>query len=268
MDLGLEKVGFAVAILVAAWIGGIGPLARGASATNPRFLSWGNAFAAGIFLSIGFVHMLSDAVAQFHDMGESPTLVFFLAAVAFVFMLLLEHVLLPSGAHEHLHAEAGTAHAGFETAQGWNRLYPYALIAALSIHSIFAGIALGVQENVASTLLIFIAIVAHKATASFALSVSLVRQGAPRYQTLRLIVFFSVMTPLGIAMGDGIHEVLSGESARAMSAVVVALAAGTFIYIAALDLIRDEFLRPGSAWVKWCWTALGLVFMSLLALWI
>ena len=38
--------------------------------------------------------------------------------------------------------------------------------------------------------------------------------------------------------------------------------------IAALDLIRDEFLRPGSAWVKWCWTALGLVFMSLLALWI
>ena len=49
---------------------------------------------------------------------------------------------------------------------------------------------------------------------------------------------------------------------------MVALAAGTFIYIAALDLIRDEFLRPGSAWVKWCWTALGLVFMSLLAFWI
>ena len=38
--------------------------------------------------------------------------------------------------------------------------------------------------------------------------------------------------------------------------------------IATLDLIRDEFLRPGSAWVKWCWTALGLVFMSLLAFWI
>ena len=58
------------------------------------------------------------------------------------------------------------------------------------------------------------------------------------------------------------------DAARMVSAVVVALAGGTFIYIASLDLIRDEFLRPGSAWVKWCWTVTGLLFMSLLALWI
>lgn len=254
--------------MLAAWLGGFVPLARSSVARNTRFLSWGNSFAAGIFLSIGFVHMLSDAVRQFHTLGWDPGTVFFLAAAAFVLMLLLEHVLLPRDAHERLHAESGTAHPPLESVQGWNRLYPYALIAALSIHSIFAGIALGVQDTLANTLLIFIAIMAHKATASFALSVSLVRQGAPRGKTFALIFFFSTMTPLGIAAGDGIQEALSGISAQAASAVVLALAAGTFIYIAALDLIRDEFLRPGSAWIKWCWTALGLVFMSLLAFWI
>ena len=244
------------------------PLVRREMASNPRFLSWGNSFAAGIFLSIGFVHMLSDAVAQFHEMGQGPGLVFFLAAVAFVFMLLLEHVLLPSDAHERLHAESGASGPGLGDGHGWKHFYPYALIAALSVHSIFAGIALGVQESLASTFLIFVAIVAHKATASFALSVSLVRQSAPRGQTAGLIVFFSCMTPLGIALGDSIQDIISGDAAQVVSAVVVALAGGTFIYIASLDLIRDEFLRPGSAWVKWCWTVAGLLFMSLLALWI
>ena len=147
LDLGLEKLGFAIAILLAAWLGGGVPLVRREMASNPRFLSWGNSFAAGIFLSIGFVHMLSDAVAQFHEMGQGPGLVFFLAAVAFVFMLLLEHVLLPSDAHERLHAESGAAGPGLGDGHGWKHLYPYALIAALSVHSIFAGIALGVQES-------------------------------------------------------------------------------------------------------------------------
>ena len=60
MNIVSLKLILLIAIFASGWIGGLIPL-RGTNAQSPRFLSLGNAFAAGIFLGIGLIHMLGDA---------------------------------------------------------------------------------------------------------------------------------------------------------------------------------------------------------------
>ncbi len=81
-------------------------LRRGVAASE-RLLGWGNAFAAGVFLAAGMVHMLPDADRVWNELGWEYPVAFALAGLAFTFMLLVEHVLLPEQAHEEVHAPSG-----------------------------------------------------------------------------------------------------------------------------------------------------------------
>ncbi|MGE5186640.1 MAG: hypothetical protein ACM31C_31515 [Acidobacteriota bacterium] len=45
------------------------------------------------------------------------------------------------------------------------------------------------------------------------------------------------------------------------------LAAGTFLYIAMLDIIRTEFEVRGDRWQKWSLASAGFATMAVLALW-
>ncbi len=101
------KLVLLIAILAAGAAGGAIPLLRKNAARNDRLLGWGNAFAAGVFLAAGIVHMLPDADRIWHGLGWDYPMAFALAGFAFIFMLLVEHVLLPEHAHEEVHAPSG-----------------------------------------------------------------------------------------------------------------------------------------------------------------
>ena len=65
------KLVLLLALLAAALVCGAWPLRRSreSHARSPRLFEWGNAFAAGIFLGAGFVHMLPDATAAWQQLG-------------------------------------------------------------------------------------------------------------------------------------------------------------------------------------------------------
>ena len=52
------------------------------------------------------------------------------------------------------------------------------------------------------------------------------------------------MTPLGIVVGASIGAALTGRADALFQAIFDSLGAGTFIYIAALDIIKTEFDNP------------------------
>ena len=281
MDIIELKFALMALILASAWIGGLIPLGK-ATSQSSHFLSLGNAFAAGIFLGIGLIHMLGDASDTWRtSLGLDYPVALLLAGVAFLLLLWFEHVALQDRFHDAVHAPGGiipdfdhttpstngTSNTEDSTAQKM-AFYPYALIVALSIHSVIAGITLGAQTSLANVLLIFVAIAAHKSTAGFALGVSLARNAVPRGRALRLIGLFSVMTPIGIIVGLLVTNALEGRAQTIFQAVFLSLAAGSFIYIAAFDILRDEFLQPGPRAVKWILTVLGFGLMGLLALWL
>jgi zinc transporter 1/2/3 len=135
---------------------------------------------------------------------------------------------------------------------------------ALSVHSVLAGIVLGAGSDHAAALLTFSAIAPHKVTEGLALGMVLAG-AAGRRRGLWLITLFALMTPLGIGLGALAGSGLRAGAGALFDATAGALAAGTFLYIGAFDLLQDEFLRPGRRWSKWVFAVSGVTLGAVLA---
>jgi zinc transporter 1/2/3 len=260
------KLVLLLAILVAGALGAALPLLRRGNAQSDRILGWGNSFAAGVFLAAGLIHMLPTADHIWQALGWAYPMAFAFAGIAFLFMLLVEHVLLPEQAHQEVHAPSGERFA--HVAEHYHdRLSAYAVLTALSIHSLLAGLALGAQPELAAALVISLAIIAHKSAAGFALGVSLTRSALPPAQSWRLVALFALATPIGGLIGAVLGEAVEGRLASTLEASFLSVAAGTFIYVATFDILRDEFPAPGGRFAKWLVLSAGVASMGLLALW-
>jgi zinc transporter 1/2/3 len=261
------KLGLLLVILIAGALGAALPMLRHGDAPSDRILGWGNAFAAGVFLSAGVVHMLPDADRVWSGLGWDYPMAFALASLSFALILLVEHVLLPESAHEEVHAPPGERFTRLaQHHQGV--LAAYAVLTALSIHSLLAGLALGAQPEISRALVISLAIVAHKSAAGFALGVSLVRSQLGTRQVWTLVAIFALSTPLGGLVGTLLGEVFDGRIGATLEAILVSLAAGTFVYVATFDILRDEFPAPGGRLAKWLLLTAGIASMSALAAWV
>lgn len=259
------KLALLLVILVAGAAGAGLPLIR-RNLNQDRLLGWGNSFSAGVFLTAGLVHMLPDADHIWTSLGWDYPMAFVLASFAFVFMLLVEHVLLPENAHEEVHAPSGERFSKISEHHD-GVLSAYAVLTALSIHSLLAGLALGAQPELKQALIISVAIIAHKSAGGFALGVSLARSDLSSAQAWRMVLLFAGATPVGGIIGALLGASLEGRGGATIEAGFLSVAAGTFVYVATFDILRDEFPAPGGRLAKWFVLALGVVAMSLLAVW-
>jgi zinc transporter 1/2/3 len=264
----LAKVVFATLILIAAGVGGLLPLVGRPGSRRSHFMSWGNAFAAGIFLGTGLIHMLGEATRAWSSLGWSYPMPLLLAAIGFMLFLLVEHVLLPADAHSVAHAHSGHALPVDEIERLTGPGIPHALLLALSIHSVIAGVALGGQAEFSGAFYIFLAIIAHKSSAAFALGIALRRSTVPRPRARWLVGLFSLATPLGIFAGAVASNLLRTVGGGYFDAVFLALAGGTFLYIASMDILQDEFLHAGGRLVKWLWAVAAIALTAFLSIWI
>ena len=222
------KIVAAVVILVVGVVGGVIPLLAARHHASRRFLSLGNSLAGGIFLGAGFIHLLPEAGAALGEVIEYP-LAPLLAAIGVCVLLLIDRVLF-----ETTRARGGGSH---------QPIYPLVLLVVLSIHSIIAGIALGLEAEVAASVLVMLAILFHKGSAAFALMVSVHASGADMRRLWTVLTIFVVMTPSGIVLGTVVSSLLEGQTAMLIEGSFNALAAGTFIYVAILDVIDAEMSR-------------------------
>ena len=143
---------------------------------------------------------------------------------------------------------------------------PYLLLITLSIHSLIAGLTLGISAP-AGAWVLGVAILAHKGAAGFALG-STFREAAiaPGTRTIALLVFVG-STPLGVLLGGAATDFF-GAGNEAAEAWFKAVAAGTFLYIATLDIVREEFFPGGTnRGRRLLWAFLGTGLMALVAIW-
>lgn len=233
MTLLTIKVVAGLAILGIGILGGIIPLVAAERQASRRFFSLGNALAGGIFLGVGFMHLLPEANEVLSELIEYP-LAPLLAAAGVAVLLWIDRVLF----------ERAQGSTGDQSGEHTHKpIYPYILLAALSIHSLVAGIALGLEPEVAASLLVMVGILLHKGSAAFALMVSAHSSGMERKNLNVLLTIFVLMTPVGILLGTIASGFLDGETVQMSEGIFNALAAGTFIYIAILDVIGAEMSR-------------------------
>jgi zinc transporter 1/2/3 len=206
-------------------------------------------------LGAGLIHMLGDAQEKLSSFDIDYPLAFLIAGGGFLAVLFLEMVALQG--REDVGAMSG----------GKGSFYPTLLIVVLSVHSLIAGTALGLEGSVAASFALLVAILAHKGSAAFALGVSLKAARFERQRLIRMVALFSCMTPIGVLLGLMFSQVLSGTAAIVLETVFDALAAGTFIYVAVIDIIGEAFEEKIDLGTKFTVLAAGFFGMALLAVW-
>ena len=234
----------AASILAIALIGGAIPMAAARYQSSQRFFSLGNAFAGGLFLGVGFIHLLPEGIEQLGEVVDYP-LGALLAALGLGALLLIDRVLFDG---RHVPPDSGTA-------QGQS-IYPLVLLLLLSIHSIITGLSLGLESHASTAIILALGIVLHKGSEAFALMVSTISANFAANRRNALLGVFAAMTPVGILAGMLGSSVLHGDAAALVEGSFNALAAGTFIYIAILDIIDEEFSKRDARMAKYVMSTL------------
>lgn len=234
-----------ICILLVALAGGFLPLSRRERARSEAGFPLGQAFAAGVFLALSLTIMLPSG---FHLLGKAfPQLNFPLASL----IAILAYLVLLSLEHWTIHLKEDSDLSGQELSPP---LIPVIMTIMIAVPSFFLGAALGVSGSLAAVL-IFIAIVAHKGSAGFALALNMARSTMTRGQTYGLYLLFVCSTPLGIVVGGDIHHFLSGSEMVVVKGMILSLAAGTFLYMGTLHEMRHTPL------IKDCGNFKGFVLM-------
>lgn len=148
------------------------------------------------------------------------------------------------------------------------------LFVTLDVHSLFAGMSVGVKLGDISLL---VALGIHKLTAGFALGSTFAKVQLSKSRFFMCCLFFSLMAPTGVLVGAMIKE--EDPTNTMMFGVIYSIVGGTFLYIGILELGFKELLicrdDPHGSGVhidrekgKLVALVIGFSLMAVLALWL
>lgn len=159
----------------------------------------------------------------------------------------------------------GHQHGHFNPAKlaGAGPLRLLGLVFALSAHSVFEGLALGLQDDGAQLASLFLGVAIHETLAAVALGVSVAKTSLGMKHAVKLGLTVSLMIPLGMVLGMVIEsaQTLAGT---VVSVVLQGLAAGTFLFITFFEILSRELDEKQDRLLKVLFLILGYAALALL----
>lgn len=285
-------------IWVIGFVGGLAPFFL-SNIVNPRTLSILNCFSAGIFIAGGFLHLLHDAI-------ENPALsawstenngrYAFPYAEAFCTLGFLAVFSIEQFAHTYMQSPTKSPAASPDKSSSQktkslpsscpdapflssppqlkiasapknndtpNGAVAIVLFIALSFHSIMEGLGIGANSEAAWG--VFLAIIMHKGLAAFALGSGLLRTKVTTTTFIVYMIVFSFMSTFGILLGWIIESDSSSNSAA--TGICLALSSGTFIFVAVMEVLPQEFAHHVNVPLKMTALFTGYLLFGALAFW-
>ncbi|XP_055824575.1 zinc transporter 5-like [Solanum dulcamara] len=229
------------------------------------------AFAAGVILSTGFIHVLPDAFESLTSpcLKEHPWRDFpfsgFVAMVSAMATLMVDTyatsyynkknlksvVVAQSGEeggvinHAHSHGSASMM-ANSESELLRYRVISQVLELGIIVHSVIIGIALGASESPKTIKPLVAALTFHQFFEGLGLG-GCIAQAKLKTRTIAIMVlFFSLTTPIGIGIGLIITNVYDENSPTALivEGTFNSASAGILIYMALVDFLAADFMHP------------------------
>ncbi|XP_002740474.1 zinc transporter ZIP1-like [Saccoglossus kowalevskii] len=142
--------------------------------------------------------------------------------------------------HGQQHSVGHSHSHGHTDPHAHSRFRSYVLILALSLHSVFEGLAVGLQKDNEAVMEIFTALILHKCILAFSLGMNLVQSRLSRGAFFRGLFCFAIMAPIGIAIGIGVMEEASDFTSSLINGILQGLATGTFLYVTFFEVLAHE----------------------------
>lgn len=244
------KLIFLLVVVAVALAGGWPLYRRRGEMAEAGWLVLAEALACGVFLGAGLIHMLGDAAADFEAAGISYPVEMVICGGVILLLLYLEH--------------AGNKLAARQSGAG--TVLPLLTTLMLSIHSFLVGAALGTSNEMAIAIVIFLAVIAHKSAAAFALAIELLRSPLGSLAALACFFGFVAMFPAGFAVGT-LAEAVTGEHPL-WEPTFSALAAGTFLFLGTLHgLAANTLIARCQNRLDFAFVTLGFALMAVVAIW-
>lgn len=136
------------------------------------------------------------------------------------------------------------------------------LTSSMAVHAIVTGLAVGIAEDMDDLIGIAIACFSHEWTHSAALVVLYISLGLTKKAMAFMLVPFILCTPVSICVGIGLVSSLHGATSGITQGVLLAIAAGAFIFVAACELVGEIFDKDTSFLDKLVSFCLFCIFSS------
>ncbi|XP_030470626.1 zinc transporter 8-like [Syzygium oleosum] len=241
------------------------------------------AFAAGVILSTGFIHVLPDAFDSLTSpcLNETPWGKFpfagFVAMLAALGTLMVDTVATsyykklhaskagpdksvvldeekarenPGDVQAHTHATHGHSHGPISTDSDSDllrhRVISQVLELGIVVHSVIIGISLGASESPSTIRPLVAALSFHQFFEGMGLGGCITQAKFKTRAIVIMALFFSLTTPVGIAIGLGVTNVYDENSPNALivEGIFNAASSGILIYMALVDLLAADFMSP------------------------
>ncbi|KAL1204809.1 Zinc transporter 1 [Cardamine amara subsp. amara] len=265
------------------------------------------AFAAGVILCTGFVHILPDAFERLNSPCLENTTASKFPFAGFVAMLSAMGTLMidtfatgyykrqhfsnnngskqvnvvvdeeEHAGHVHVHTHASHGHTHGSTELIRRRIVSQVLEIGIVVHSVIIGISLGASQSIDTIKPLMAALSFHQFFEGLGLGGCLSLAELKSKSTVIMAAFFSVMAPVGIGIGMGMSSGLGykkdSKEAIMVEGMLNAASAGILIYMSLVDLLAPDFMNPRLLSNLWLHLAaflsllLGSASMSLLAIW-
>ncbi|XP_010922625.1 zinc transporter 8-like [Elaeis guineensis] len=238
------------------------------------------AFAAVVILATGFIHILPDAFENLTSLclndnpwGNFPFAGF--GAMLGALGTLMVDTLATSyftrsaravgdennkgdaamggsaGDHHvvHVHATRGHAHGPTVYVSDKlerNRVISLELELGIVVHSVIIGISLGASDSPSTISPLVAALSFHQFFEGMGLGGCIAQAKFKIKSMAMMILFFSLTTPVGMAIGFGISSVYNKNSPITLiiKGCLNSVAIGILIYMALVDLLVEEFMNP------------------------
>lgn len=270
------------------------PLQSKKISDNKLGMSLANAFSGGVFLCLAFGHLIPECVHGFKDSNEATPymivlggylLIFFVEKVAFDAHTILHDMeqhgdSTSAGNDQQKHHHHSNSHThdkvdnnkSIINASNENVSSPtnngdeivttassgrsaVILLGALAVHSILEMMALGLSSTFNDSALLALSIGLHQPAESIALLVAFLKSGLTHEQIIWFLSIFSCMGPIGVALGMIVKEF----AAPIVDSIMLAIVAGTFIYVGATEVIPEEWEDSKHKWKKFIALMSGIV---------
>jgi len=225
------ETGFAIAViaLLSSLVAGSFPLWKKVS-EQQNLLNWMTGLAAGILLASALLVAIPEG---FELASNEPLQLGAAVLCGFLFMLILEGFGFGHDVHEEHHD-----HSDDHDHDHIHHLTGSSIVFGLSIHALTDGLAIGAAISSQSAILTATltgAVIAHKIPAAFSLGVFSLHERGNRKAAWKDLLLFSLATPVAIILSIFFLAELDDN----LLAMAVLFAAGTFLYVATVDVLPD-----------------------------
>jgi len=142
----------------------------------------------------------------------------------------------------------------------------FLIVLALSVHSIFEGMAIGLQLSVQDVWKLFLAVSLHDVPVHFCVGMEMFNGGIRKLHIIIYFLILGIITPIGIIIGIVVTE-HAGEGDGTQTLIIgilQGLAGGTLLYITFYEVLeREKLAKAGMTGILGCFLlTCGFAFMA------